>query len=173
MSPEVPDGGTGDPGVEGLWAGVPEAASPGAAGAGEAGVGAAEGDAGAGDAGAGDAGAGEEGGVVGTGDGVVAAGVRAALEVAAGDDDGTGDGVSVAPADPSEMPNRSFSGPLSAGSLPEPAACPGRAGGSLPLAAYDAGTPAEKTSIAPMAAAAAPRRSPPWTLVRERESSDL
>jgi hypothetical protein len=114
---------------------VPEAIS-----AGEAGVGAPEEDAGAGEAGVGvaegAAGAGEEGAfAVGTGDGVVAAGVRAAPEVAAGEGDGTGEAVSDASVDPLETPNRSFSGPLSAGPLPEPEACPGRPGGSLSLAA--------------------------------------
>ncbi|PTT64955.1 hypothetical protein DBR22_13270 [Arthrobacter sp. HMWF013] len=113
---------------------------PDGASAGEAAVGAPDEAAGVGAAGVGAAeeaaGAGEEGAcVVGTGDGVVAAGVRAAPEVAAGEGDGTGDAVPDASVDPLETPNRSFSGPLSAGPLPEPAACPGRPGGSLSLAA--------------------------------------
>jgi hypothetical protein len=76
-----------------------------------------------------------------------------------------------APALPPERSNRSFRTPLA----PEaaPAACSGRAGGVLPSAAWDADTPADRTSTAPTAAAEAPRRSPPWILVRERESSDL
>ncbi|MET3204462.1 hypothetical protein ABIB17_000368 [Arthrobacter sp. UYEF6] len=46
-------------------------------------------------------------------------------------------------------------------------------GSVLPSAAWDAGTPADRTSTAPTAATAAPRRSPPWILVWEREKSDL
>ena len=40
-------------------------------------------------------------------------------------------------------------------------------------AAWDAGAPAARTSTAPTAAAAVPRRSPPWIPVRDVERSDL
>jgi len=40
-------------------------------------------------------------------------------------------------------------------------------------AALDAGTPADKTSTAPNAAAAVPRRRPPWKPVSERKPSDF
>jgi hypothetical protein len=41
------------------------------------------------------------------------------------------------------------------------------------VAALDAGTPADRTSTAPNAAAAVPRRSPPWKPVSERKPSDF
>ena len=45
--------------------------------------------------------------------------------------------------------------------------------GGTASSAKDAWTPVERTSTAPTAAAAAPRRSPPWIPVRDIESSDL
>lgn len=47
---------------------------------------------------------------------------------------------------------------------------PGR---GSPSSAWDAGTPAARTSTAPTAAAAVPRRIPPWIPVRDMKISDL
>jgi hypothetical protein len=49
----------------------------------------------------------------------------------------------------------------------------GSPGSGAPPVAWDAGTPVARTSTAPIAAAAEPRRIPPWIPVRDIESSDL
>jgi hypothetical protein len=72
-----------------------------------------------------------------------------------------------------ELPRRPFTRLLTPVRSPSIATWAGSVGSVLPSAAWDAGTPADRTSTAPTAAAAAPRRSPPWILVRERENSDL
>lgn len=103
---------------------------------------------------------------VGAGDGVaVAVGVDELV--------GAGVGSGEALACPPEPPNRPFSRPLTPERSPSAATSADPVGSVLPSAAWDAGTPADRTSTAPTAAAAAPRRSPPWILVRERENSDL
>jgi hypothetical protein len=51
--------------------------------------------------------------------------------------------------------------------------CAAGSWGGAASSAKDAWTPVERTSIAPTAAAAVPRRSPPWIPVRDIESSDL
>lgn len=53
------------------------------------------------------------------------------------------------------------------------ASAAGSWGGGAESSARDAGTPVDRTSTAPTAAAAAPRRIPPWIPVRDMESSDL
>ena len=58
--------------------------------------------------------------------------------------------------------------------VPARDACAGESwGGGTASSAKDACTPVERTSTAPNAAAAVPRRSPPWIPVRDMESSDL
>jgi hypothetical protein len=74
---------------------------------------------------------------------------------------------------PAEPPCRSFSTPPMTESFLGPLAWAGLPASFFPSAAWEAGTPAENTSIAPRAAAAAPRRSPPRVLVLEREAWDL
>jgi hypothetical protein len=74
---------------------------------------------------------------------------------------------------PTEPPCRSFSTPPMTESFLGPLAWAGLPASFFPSAAWEAGTPAENTSIAPRAAAAAPRRSPPRVLVLEREARDL
>lgn len=70
-------------------------------------------------------------------------------------------------------PSRPCSSPPIAGSCVLPVICTSGSPEPEPPSACDAGTPAERTSTAPIAAAALPRRTPPWIPVREREISDL
>ncbi|WP_258802722.1 hypothetical protein [Pseudarthrobacter sp. NS4] len=49
----------------------------------------------------------------------------------------------------------------------------GSPGRGAPSVAWDAGAPVARTSTTPIAAAAEPRRIPPWIPVRDIESSDL
>jgi len=46
-------------------------------------------------------------------------------------------------------------------------------GSGVPSSAWDADAPVDRTSTAPIAAAAAPRRIPPWIPVRDIKNSDL
>lgn len=103
---------------------------------------------------------------VGAGDGV-------AVAVGVGEPEGAEVGWGEALVCPPEPPRRPFSRPLTPERSPSAATSAEAVGSVLPSAAWDAGTPADRTSTAPTAAAAAPRRSPPWILVREREKSDL
>lgn len=99
----------------------------------------------------------------------VGAGEGVAVEVVEVEGVGAGEPVE-RPPDPSKRP---FRRPLTPSASAPTATSAAPVGSALPSAAWDAGTPADRTSTAPTAAAAAPRRSPPWILVRERESSDL
>lgn len=109
--------------------------------------------------------------------GVVSAGVVLVGVVPAGaglEETGAGSAGAVrAPERPAEPPCRSFSTPPMTESFLGPLAWAGLLASFFPSAAWEAGTPAENTSIAPRAAAAAPRRSPPRVLVLEREARDL
>ncbi len=120
---------------------------------------------GADDVGAVDVGAVDVGAVdVGAGDGVT---------VGVEDPEGAGVGSGEAVERPPEPPKRPLSRPSTPARSESAATAADSVGSALPSAAWDAGTPADRTSTAPTAAAAAPRRSPPWILVREREDSDL
>ena len=66
-----------------------------------------------------------------------------------------------------------FSGATTGRDWVSTAGAPGSPGPGAPSFAWDAGTPVVRTSTAPTAAAAAPRRSPPWIPVRGMEKSDL
>jgi hypothetical protein len=103
----------------------------------------------------------------------VGAGEGVPVAVGAVEPDGAGAGSGEAVDCPPEPPRRPFIRPLTSERSPSTAIWVGSVGSVLPSAAWDAGTPADRTSTAPTAAAAAPRRSPPWILVRERESLDL
>jgi hypothetical protein len=103
----------------------------------------------------------------------VGAGEGVAVAVGVGEPEGVGVGWGEALVCPPEPPRTPFSRPLTPKRSPSAATSAEAVGSVLPSAAWDAGTPADRTSTAPTAAAAAPRRSPPWILVREREKSDL
>jgi hypothetical protein len=66
-----------------------------------------------------------------------------------------------------------FSGTTTGREAVSTAGAAGSPGSAVPSLAWDAWTPVDRTSTAPIAAAAAPRRIPPWIPVRDIESSDL
>lgn len=70
-------------------------------------------------------------------------------------------------------PSSPCSSPPTPGSCVLPETCTPGSSEPDPPSAWDAGTPAVRTSTAPIAAAALPRRTPPWIPVRERKISDL
>lgn len=109
----------------------------------------------------------------GDGESVVGAGEADVGETAVGDRvvvSGTGVGCGEAGA-VAVSPSRPCSRPPTRGTKASPVTL--TSGSSDLPSAWDAGTPAVRTSTAPIAAAAPPRRTPPWIPVREREVSDL
>ena len=112
---------------------------------------------------------------VGVGVGAMDVGSGVGVAVAVGEEELEGAGVASGEAveRPPGPPRRPCSRPLTLSTSPSAATLADAVGSVLPLAAWDAVTPADRTSTAPTAAAEAPRRSPPWILVRERENLDL
>jgi hypothetical protein len=96
-------------------------------------------------------------------------GVRNGDGVGAGASDGSGSAVSAAAA---QSPRSATPETLVLSRVVAELPLPGSAGRSG-VRALDAGTPADMTSTAPSAAAAVPRRRPPWKPVSVRKLSDF